>query len=140
MFQPVRAEGGAEMLEFARVRYNELQLPLHMRSKPQRAISNSESMKRLPLIAVLIFVSFSLGCSRKQAQVAPNAPEVLVTTVQPRDVPRVLERVATLDGFINANINAQVQGYIVSRDYQEGSVVKMGDPLFQIDSRPFEAA
>jgi membrane fusion protein (multidrug efflux system) len=55
-------------------------------------------------------------------------------------VPRVLERVATLDGFINANINAQVQGYIVSRDYQEGSVVKKGDLLFQIDSRPFDAA
>jgi membrane fusion protein (multidrug efflux system) len=63
-----------------------------------------------------------------------------VTTVQPRDVPRVLERVATLDGFINANINAQVQGYIVSRDYQEGSVEKKGDLLFQIDPRPFEAA
>jgi membrane fusion protein (multidrug efflux system) len=63
-----------------------------------------------------------------------------VTTVQPRDVPRVLERVATLDGFINANINAQVQGYIVSRDYQEGSVVKKGDLLFKIDPRPFEAA
>jgi membrane fusion protein (multidrug efflux system) len=62
-----------------------------------------------------------------------------VTTVTPRDVPRVLERVATLDGFINANINAQVQGYIVSRDYQEGGVVKKGDLLFQIDSRPFEA-
>lgn len=63
-----------------------------------------------------------------------------MTTVQPRDVPRVLERVATLDGFINANINAQVQGNIVSRDYKEGSVVKKGDLLFQIDSRPFEAA
>jgi membrane fusion protein (multidrug efflux system) len=55
-------------------------------------------------------------------------------------VPRVLERVATLDGFINANINAQVQGYIVSRDYKEGSVVKKGDLLFQIDPRPFQAA
>jgi membrane fusion protein (multidrug efflux system) len=64
----------------------------------------------------------------------------LVTTVQPRDVPRVLERVATLDGYINANINAQVQGYIVSRDYTEGNVVKKGDLLFQIDPRPFEAA
>ena len=82
----------------------------------------------------------SLGCSHKPAQVASNAPEVLVTTVQPRDVPRLLERVATLDGFINANINAQVQGYIVSRDYLEGTVVKKGDLLFQIDPRPFEAA
>lgn len=89
---------------------------------------------------LLILMLFAAGCSRKPAQVAPGAPEVLVTTVTPRDVPRILERVATLDGFINANINAQVQGYIVSRDYQEGSVVKKGDLLFQIDPRPFEAA
>src|SRR5207247_6949011 len=61
-------------------------------------------------------------------------------TVQPVVAPRVLEDVATLDGFINANINAQVQGYIISRDYTEGSVVKKGDLLFQIDPRPFEAA
>src|SRR5438552_6577911 len=88
----------------------------------------------------LIFMSFPAGCSRKTAPAAPGAPEVFVTTVTPKDVPGVLERVATLDGFINANINAQVQGYIVSRDYQEGSVVKKGDLLFQIDPRPFEAA
>src|SRR5205085_7779330 len=98
-------------------------------------------MKRLIALAgLLISISFSTACSRKPAQVAPDAPEVLVTTVQLRDVPRVLERVATLDGFINANINAQVQGYIVSRDYQEGSVVKKGDLLFQIDPRPYQAA
>jgi membrane fusion protein, multidrug efflux system len=98
-------------------------------------------MKQLTVLAtVLTFASIFLSCSRKPAQAPANAPEVLVTTVQPRDVPRVLERVATLDGFINANINAQVQGYIISRDYQEGSVVKKGDLLFQIDPRPFEAA
>jgi RND family efflux transporter MFP subunit len=91
-------------------------------------------------VTLLILMSSLLSCSRKPAQTAPPPPEVLVTTVQPRDVPRVLERVATLDGFINANINAQVQGYIVSRDYTEGSVVKKGDPLFQIDPRPYEAA
>jgi membrane fusion protein, multidrug efflux system len=92
------------------------------------------------VVSLLIAVSLSVGCSRKTAPAAPGAPEVLVTTVTPQDVPRVLERVATLDGFINANINAQVQGYIVSRDYQEGSVVKKGDPLFTIDPRPFQAA
>src|ERR1700747_3490375 len=97
-------------------------------------------MKHVTILgALLVFALLALGCSRKPAQLAPSAPEVLVTTVTPRDVPRVLERVATLDGFINANINAQVQGYIVSRDYQEGSVVKKGDLLFQIDPRPFEA-
>jgi membrane fusion protein (multidrug efflux system) len=98
-------------------------------------------MKRSTFVAaLLILLSQVLSCSRKPAQTAAPPPEVLVTTVTPQDVPRVLERVATLDGFINANINAQVQGYIVSRDYQEGSVVKKGDVLFQIDPRPFEAA
>jgi membrane fusion protein (multidrug efflux system) len=98
-------------------------------------------MKRSAVIAALaIGALVVIGCSRKAAQAPPPAPEVLVTTVTPQDVPRVLERVATLDGFINANINAQVQGYIVSRDYQEGSVLKKGDLLFQIDPRPFEAA
>src|SRR5438067_1186275 len=95
---------------------------------------------RATFAALLIFLVFSTACSRKPAQTGPPPPEVLVTTVTPRDVPRILERVATLDGFINANINAQVQGYIVSRDYQEGSLVKKGDLLFQIDPRPFEAA
>jgi len=86
------------------------------------------------------FCALFTACSRKAPQAGPAAPEVSVTTVQPQDVPRVLERVATLDGFINANINAQVQGYIVSRDYKEGSIIKKGDLLFQIDPRPFEAA
>src|SRR5205823_9088956 len=98
-------------------------------------------MKRPVVLGLLLVAGFLVdGCSRKSAQVVPAAPEVLVTTVQPQDVPRVLERVATLDGFINANINAQVQGYMVSRDYKEGSVVKKGDLLFHIDPRPFEAA
>jgi RND family efflux transporter MFP subunit len=92
------------------------------------------------LAALLILISVSCGCSRKAAPTDSPPQEVVVTTVTPEDVPRVLERVATLDGFINANINAQVQGYIVARDYTEGSIVKIGDVLFQIDPRPFEAA
>ena len=95
--------------------------------------------KALPLIGTLL-LTMSIGCSRKAEQVTPPPPEVLVTTVKPQDVPVVHEGVATLEGFINANINAQVQGYIISRDYKEGVVVKKGDLLFQIDPRPFEAA
>src|SRR5437764_275664 len=98
-------------------------------------------MRRFVLLsAIAFFALLFVGCGRKTPQAGPAAPEVLVTTVKPQDVPRVLERVATLDGFINANINAQVQGYIISRDYKEGSLVKKGDLLFQIDPRPFEAA
>jgi RND family efflux transporter MFP subunit len=94
--------------------------------------------KALPLTAALL-LTIASGCSRKSEQVAPPPPEVLVTTVAGRDVPVVHEGVATLEGFITANINAQVQGYIISRDYKEGNVVKKGDLLFQIDPRPFQA-
>jgi len=80
-----------------------------------------------------------LGCSRKEAQVTPPPPEVEVATVVAQDIPVMREGVATLEGFITANINAQVQGYLVSHDYKEGSFVKKGDLLFQIDPRPFEA-
>lgn len=103
--------------------------------------SDKRLMKRfLTVGAILVCGLLASSCSRKVPQPASATPEVWVTTVQPRDVPRVLERVATLDGFINANINAQVQGYIISRDYQEGSLVKKGDLLFEIDPRPFQAA
>lgn len=113
----------------------------HVPARHLDVSSDNKNMRRIVLVgATLICGSLFVGCSRKPAQTAPPPPEVLVTTVRPQDVPRVLERVATLDGFINANINAQVQGYIISRDYKEGRVVKKGDLLFQIDPRPFEAA
>ncbi len=88
---------------------------------------------------LIILATCLTACSRKE-QAGPPPPPVVVATVTQRDVPVVKEGVATLDGFINANINAQVQGYLISRNYKEGSVVKKGDLLFQIDPRPFEAA
>src|SRR5438067_3990277 len=94
----------------------------------------------LSVAATLLLVIISTACSRKAAEVAPLPPEVLVATVVPRDVPVLHEGVATLEGFITANINAQVQGYLISRDYKEGSEVKKGDLLFQIDPRPFQAS
>jgi len=92
------------------------------------------------LIIVLICLSLSLGCSRKQSKVVASAPEVLVTVVAPKDVPVVVESVATLDGLVNATITPRVSGHIISQDYKEGSAVKKGDLLFQIDPRPFEEA
>jgi membrane fusion protein, multidrug efflux system len=88
---------------------------------------------------LIILATGLTACSRKE-QAGPPPATVVVATVTRRDVPVVKEGVATLDGFINANINAQVQGYLISRNYKEGSVVKKGDLLFQIDPRPFEAS
>ncbi|HEY2713643.1 MAG TPA: efflux RND transporter periplasmic adaptor subunit [Chthoniobacterales bacterium] len=90
-------------------------------------------------ILMLLLLGFS-SCSRKSAEVGPPPPEVVVATVMAQDIPVEREGVATLEGFITATINAQVQGYLISRDYREGGVVKKGDLLFQIDPRPYEAA
>ena len=93
--------------------------------------------KALPL-AVIISV---LGCEKKVAETGPPAPpEVLVTQVISGDVPVIRSWVGTLDGSENADIRARVTGYLQKRDYQEGSFVKEGDLLFEIDPRPFEAA
>ncbi|HVI94976.1 MAG TPA: efflux RND transporter periplasmic adaptor subunit, partial [Anaeromyxobacter sp.] len=76
-------------------------------------------------------------------QGAPPArppPPVRVVAVEPRDVEQTFEWLATLDGSTNADIRAQVTGTIVALNYQEGTVVHDGDPLFTIDKRPFVAA
>ena len=56
-----------------------------------------------------------------------------------RDVPVYSEWTASTDGFVNATIRAQVQGYLISRDYREGDVVRKGQVLFKIDPRSFQA-
>jgi RND family efflux transporter MFP subunit len=89
------------------------------------------------LVTVGIFAS---GCNRGQAAVATPAPEVEVATVEQRDVPIYSEWVATLDGYVNAQIRPQVSGYIIKQNYTEGSLVRKGQVLFEIDPRPFVAA
>ncbi len=66
-------------------------------------------------------------------------PEVEVATVEQRDVPVYSEWVATLDGYVNAQIRPQVSGYIIRQPYKEGSLVHEGQVLFEIDPRPFQA-
>ena len=92
--------------------------------------------------AFSIALVFSLcGCEKKTVQTeAPPPPEVLVTEVVKGDVPTIGEWVGTLDGDENADIRARGTGYLQKRAYQEGSYVKEGDLLFEIDPRPFEAA
>ena len=65
--------------------------------------------------------------------------EVLVASPVQQDVAVHNEWVATLDGYVNAEIRPQVSGYIISQNYKEGSVVRKGQVLFEIDPRPFQA-
>jgi RND family efflux transporter MFP subunit len=66
-------------------------------------------------------------------------PDVMVTEVEQKDVPIYGEWIGTLDGFTNADVRAQVAGYLLRQGYQEGAFVKKGQLLFQIDPRPFQA-
>ncbi len=71
----------------------------------------------------------------------PDAPvNVEVVQVQQKDVPIYGEWIGTLDGFTNADVRAQVTGYLLKQGYQEGAFVRKGQLLFQIDPRPFQAA
>ncbi len=93
----------------------------------------------VPLLAsALISLAALSGCG-KQAAAPGIAPDVKVATVEQRDVPIISEWVATLDGYVNAQIQPQVAGYIVQQTYKEGAPVRKGDVLFEIDPRPFQA-
>jgi len=92
--------------------------------------------------AVLISTAlFAAGCTRTtSAAGSPAAPEVQVVAVDQRDVPVNREWIGTLDGMVNAAIKAEVSGYLLSQNYAEGSFVRKGQLLFEIDPRPFQAA
>jgi RND family efflux transporter MFP subunit len=102
---------------------------------------NSRSPHLGSVYALLIAnaLSFIAGCGGRAAGPPMAAPEVKVIAVAQRDVPIMSEWVATLDGYVNAQIQPQVTGYIVEQKYKEGSPVHKGDVLFEIDPRPFQA-
>jgi len=80
------------------------------------------------------------GRSGKSAQASPRPLDVEVIKVEQQDVPIYSEWIGTTDGMVNAEIKAQVTGYLLRQDYKEGSFVKKGQLLFEIDPRPFQAA
>ena len=98
----------------------------------------------LSLIVVGTVVTFGAlilaSRSNKPAQAAPPPLEVEVVQVEQKDVPIYSEWIGTTDGMVNADIKAQVTGYLLRQNYKEGSLVKKGDLLFEIDPRPFQAA
>ena len=69
-----------------------------------------------------------------------GAPDVQIVPVEQKDVQIYVEHIGTLDGFVNADVRAQVTGYLMRQAYQEGAFVRQGQLLFQIDPRPFQAA
>ena len=91
----------------------------------------------LTLASVLLTLACSSGSKAPSPSAAP--PDVQVVEVHSQDVPIEGEWVGTLDGMVNAKIKAQVSGYLLRRNYQEGTRVRLGQPLFELDPRSFEA-
>src|SRR5947209_4926093 len=90
---------------------------------------------------IIVALLLSTGCSQSpSATTALPPPEVQVVQVEQKDVPIYGEWIGTLDGLVNADIKAQVSGYLLKQDYTEGSPVTKGQLLFEIDPRPFQAA
>jgi RND family efflux transporter MFP subunit len=81
------------------------------------------------------------GCTHSSSAATAAVPQsVSVVAVEQENTPIYNEWVATLDGYVNAQIQPRVAGYIVRQNYKEGSVVRRGEVLFEIDPRPFNAA
>jgi RND family efflux transporter MFP subunit len=92
------------------------------------------------LVCVVLNLLSSGGCGNKNVSAAAQPPaNVQIVEVIQRDVPVYHEWIATLDGYVNAQIQPQVSGYLIHQNYREGALVRRNDVLFKIDPRPFQA-
>jgi RND family efflux transporter MFP subunit len=94
-----------------------------------------------PALVVLAACLFIAGCSATASAPGGFPPAAVeVVPVEQKDMPTYREWIGTLDGYVNAPIKAQVNGYLLRQNYIEGSFVVKGQLLFEIDPRPFQAA
>jgi RND family efflux transporter MFP subunit len=93
----------------------------------------------VPVLAT-VWLLLATGCGKQAAMPTAPPPQVEVTPVLQKDVPIIQEWVANIDGFVNAQIQPQVSGYLLRQTYKEGSFVKKGQVLFEIDPRSWQAS
>ena len=110
-------------------------------TKTYQILKNQKVSISLVVIGVAaLAVLLGFARSSKPAQAAPPALEVGVVQVEQKNVAIYSEWIGTTEGMVNAELKAQVTGYLLRQDYKEGSFVKKGQLLFEIDPRPFQAA
>ncbi len=121
----------------------QIKLTLHRGSMIKQLKLKNILAKRNALISSAIIAGLAILCaltlaarSNNRAQVAPRPLDVQVAKVEQRDVPIYSEWIGTTDGTVNAEIKAQVSGYLLRQNYTEGSFVKKGELLFEIDPKP----
>src|SRR6266850_3490541 len=93
----------------------------------------------LGCVLLAVIVAVMAARTRKPPPSPPAPPQVEVVQVQQHDVPIYSEWIGTTDGMVNADIRAQVSGYLLRKAYTEGAFVKQGQLLFDIDPRPLQA-
>jgi RND family efflux transporter MFP subunit len=93
----------------------------------------------LGVVILAVIIAVIVGRTSKPAQAVPAPLKVDVVQVQQQDVPIYSEWIGTTDGMVNADIRAQVSGYLLRKAYTEGAFVKQGQLLFEIDPRPLQA-
>src|SRR4051812_40085892 len=96
--------------------------------------------QRCRLAAIGAVVALLFGCDKPSASPPPARPKVTVVTVAPQDTPVAFEFVAQSQSSREVEIRARVNGFLDKRLYTEGDMVRPGQPLFQMDRKPFEAA
>jgi membrane fusion protein (multidrug efflux system) len=87
-----------------------------------------------------VIVALATGCSKEEAAPAPAPLQVSVVTVTPQNTPVQFEFVAQTESSREVEIRARVDGFLDKRLYIEGDMVRAGQPMFQMDKKPFEAA
>jgi membrane fusion protein, multidrug efflux system len=95
---------------------------------------------KMPSVMIAAALALAATACSKQAPPPPPPPEVQVVTVEQRDQPIYSEWIGTLDGMVNADIRPKVEGYLLRQLYQNGSYVKQGAALFEIDPRQPQAS
>ena len=113
---------------------------LAIKPSERQSKENIELGRLLPLLFAVFAFLLSGGCRSNQAAPPMAPPDVKVVDVMQKDVPIYFEWIATLDGYVNAKIQPQVTGYLIKQNYTEGSFVRKGEVMFEIDPRPFRAA
>jgi len=107
-----------------------LRSPLQTMASRLWVARHSRCFKGILLTLSMLFFLSLFGCGTKEAAPAATPPDVETTGVVEQDVPIYGEWIAILDGYVNAQIQPQITGYLMKRNYREGSFVRRGEVLF----------
>jgi membrane fusion protein (multidrug efflux system) len=122
----------------------QMEIKMVVYSKPgPKTIVHSAAAQIAATVLLTLSIPLLSGCDGNAVSAKagpPPAMPVSVVKAEQKDVPVTGEWVGTLDGYVNAQIQPQANGYLIRQDYREGSPVEKGQVLFEIDPRPFEAA